>query len=320
MPSGFKSDFLVLKSDFFLHLTKNLSSWILVFVLTFQPQWFVGQSTEFTDTERLLEYLGQQILKAEHYDQRKAASDEFFRTLNDLLQKPQSFSYSFSQVTNLSRLQSQDKLVNILTWLLPSAESGTYEYCGLLQIKDKNNRIHVYKLTDVSSELSQAEYMALSPSRWYGALYYQIIDVKHNNLTYYTLLGYRPDGRSVQQKVLDALVVKSPKNITFGAQIFYVQDFADLRYIKKPFRLFYTYSANVSATLRYNQKENMIIMDHLAPPDVSKKGFFAVYGPDFSYDGLFWKNGHWHLKEQIKFDTGIKDEIPSVPPPVRRKL
>ncbi len=291
-----------------------------IFFLVLLPSWGMSQSVDLREKEQILGLLGQQILKADDYAKRKSASDEFLHILSDILQNTESFSYPFERVANLSRLQSLDKMVNIFTWLLPSVESGTYEYFGLLQIRDKNNRITVHKLKDVSGELSQAEYIALNPSRWYGALYYQIVDVKHKNQTYYTLIGYRPDGRSVQQKILDALVIKSPKNITFGAQIFYIQDFADRKYIRKPFRLFYNYSAQVSATLRFNPKENMIIMDHLAPPDASKKGVFAVYGPDFSYDGLFWKEGHWHLKEQIKFDTGIKDEIPSVPPPVRRKF
>ncbi|MFN4300292.1 MAG: hypothetical protein ACK4EX_11275 [Thermaurantimonas sp.] len=264
--------------------------------------------------------MGSKILKAEEYNARKQASDEFSKLLYELLCQPESFNYPFEQVKNLSRLQSNDKLVNVFTWLLPQTEPNTYEFYGILQIKDKNNRIYLYTLVDKASEIPQPEYTALNPARWYGALYYQIIDVKHGNQTFYTLLGYRPQGKSVQRKVVDALLIKSPKNVTFGAQIFYIQDFADRRYMKKPFRLFYDYSASVSATLRYNEKEKMIIMDHLAPPDASKKGLFAVYGPDFSYDGLYWNNGHWHLKEQIKFDTGIKDEIPTVPPPVRRKF
>lgn len=273
-----------------------------------------------SEAEIILADLGSRILTSEEFSARKQASDEFGDLLLQILRQPESFQYSFGQVKNLSRLQSGDKLVNVFTWLLPSVEPNTYEFYGILQVKDKYNRIHLHTLTDKASEIAQPEYTALNPARWYGALYYQIIDVKHGNQTYYTLLGYRPQGKVVQRKVLDALVVKSPKNVIFGAQIFYVQDFADRRYMKKPFRLFYDYSASVAATLRYNEKEKMIIMDHLAPPDASKKGIYAVYGPDFSYDGLYWNNGHWHLKEQIKFDTGIKDEIPAVPPPVRRKF
>ncbi|MCX8148887.1 hypothetical protein [Thermaurantimonas aggregans] len=278
------------------------------------------RSQSLHEAETILADLGSKILKAVEYQARKQASDEFYVLLNDLLSQPESFNYPFEQVKNLSRLQSGDKFVNVFTWLLPLAEPNMYEFYGILQVKDKKNRIYLYTLVDKASEIAQPEYTALQPARWYGALYYQIIDVKHGNQTYYTLLGYRPQGKATQRKIVDALVIKSPKNIQFGAQIFYIQDLADRRYLKKPFRLFYDYSANVSATLRYNEKEKMIIMDHLAPPDASKKGVYAVYGPDFSYDGLYWNKGHWHLKEQIKFDTGIKDEIPTVPPPVRRKF
>lgn len=288
--------------------------------LTCGPLYGFSQSQDLKDYESNLARLGQIILKSEDYDQRKQASDRFYDLLREALDQPGSFSYPFVEVKNLSRLQSRDKSVNIFTWLLPSVETGSYEYFGILQLKDKKNKIHVITLRDKSSEIQQAEYTALNPSRWYGALYYQIIDIQHRNQTFYTLIGYRPQGFGVQRKVLDVLVAKNPKNIQFGAQIFYVQDFMDRRYMRKPFRLFYDYSAGVSATVRYNEKEKMIIMDHLAPPDASKKGVFTVYGPDFSYDGLYWKEGHWHLKEQIKFDTGIREEIPAVPPPVRRKF
>lgn len=276
--------------------------------------------SDLSRIEQSLAILGSKVLTAETYTERKSACTEFDSLLSEALKIPESFDYQFSQVKNLSRLQSRDKKVTVYTWLLPKESLGNYDFFGYMQIREKKGRIHLYRLRDQTEQIPQPEYTALKPERWYGALYYQIIDVKSQSTTYYTLLGYKPMGNTIQRKVIDVLQLNNPKKPIFGATIFYIQDFADRRYFRKPFRLFYDYSARVSATLRYNEKEKMIIMDHLAPPDYSKKGIYAVYGPDFSYDGLYWNNGHWYLKEQIRFDTGIKDDIPSVPPPVRRKF
>ncbi|RCX05404.1 hypothetical protein [Schleiferia thermophila] len=296
----------------------------IVLILLLQLAWsnaILSQpSGDLNWIEQSLALLGREILSAETYSERNAANQEFDSLLLEALKKPESLDYLFAEVKNLSRIQSQDKKVVVYTWLLPKENPGEYEFYGYVQIRDKNGKILLHQLKDETGQIPQPEYTALKPERWYGALYYQIIDVRHQSATYYTLLGYKPMGKVIQRKVIDVLHLHNPKKPIFGAPIFYVQDFVDRRYMRKPFRLFYDYSASVSATMRYREKEKMIIMDHLAPPDYSKKGIYAVYGPDFSYDGLYWNNGHWHLKEQIRFDTGIKDDIPSVPPPVRRKF
>ena len=41
-------------------------------------------------------------------------------------------------------------------------------------------------------------------------------------------------------------------------------------------------------------------MDHLAPQDASMKRMYSFYGPDFTYDALYWNKGHWKLEEQIE--------------------
>ena len=50
-------------------------------------------------------------------------------------------------------------------------------------------------------------------------------------------------------------------------------------------------------------------MDHLAPQDASMKRMYSFYGPDFTYDALYWNKGHWKLEEQIEAPSDIPARI-----------
>ena len=51
--------------------------------------------------------------------------------------------------------------------------------------------------------------------------------------------------------------------------------------------------------LRYVPEQELIVFDHLAPPDDSHKSDPKSYGPDLTYDGYKLKNGHWALVENL---------------------
>ena len=65
-------------------------------------------------------------------------------------------------------------------------------------------------------------------------------------------------------------------------------------------RIIFEYARQVSMGLNYDPKLNMIVFDHLAPPDIKLKGNFEFYGPDMSYDGYKLTNGRWKLVEDIE--------------------
>ena len=41
------------------------------------------------------------------------------------------------------------------------------------------------------------------------------------------------------------------------------------------------------------------IFDHLSPEEPSMEGIKASYGPDFSYDGLFYRKKKWTLVSDL---------------------
>jgi hypothetical protein len=52
--------------------------------------------------------------------------------------------------------------------------------------------------------------------------------------------------------------------------------------------------------LRYNERTEMIVMDHLSPIDPAYQDDRGNYGPDFSHDALEFQKGKWVLLENIE--------------------
>jgi hypothetical protein len=46
-------------------------------------------------------------------------------------------------------------------------------------------------------------------------------------------------------------------------------------------------------------EQELIVFDHLSPPDPKLKGQRDLYGPDLSYDGYKLKNGKWVYVENL---------------------
>jgi hypothetical protein len=58
-------------------------------------------------------------------------------------------------------------------------------------------------------------------------------------------------------------------------------------------RVVFEYTRQASMLLRYVPDQNLIVFDHLSPPDPKLKNQRDTYGPDLSYDGYQLKNGRW---------------------------
>ena len=58
-------------------------------------------------------------------------------------------------------------------------------------------------------------------------------------------------------------------------------------------RVVFEYTRQVSMLLKYVPDQDLIVFDHLAPPDAKLKNQHNTYGPDMTYDGYKLKNGKW---------------------------
>jgi hypothetical protein len=64
-------------------------------------------------------------------------------------------------------------------------------------------------------------------------------------------------------------------------------------------RVVFEYARQVSMLLRYVPDQNLIVFDHLSPPDKKMKDKPETFGPDLSYDGYKLKNGRWVFVENL---------------------
>lgn len=211
---------------------------------------------------------------------------KFNKLLDEVLLNDLSFYYPFDSLKEISRLVSNDKKVRVITWNLNKAD-GTFHYFGYIQaLHPKTKHYEVYELTDRSSVIKNPEAHVGDNTKWFGMLYYEIIDMDD----YYTLLGWDGNDRTVTRKFIDVLSFKSEGTPVFGKDVF--------KYPKKnPKRVMFEYSSKVVMSLKWNN--GAIVFDHLAPKDDFSEGMYQYYGPDFSFDAFYPHKGKWSYQEDV---------------------
>jgi hypothetical protein len=152
----------------------------------------------------------------------------------------------------------------------------------------KQKMVKLFELKDSSDNITNPEERILNKDKWYGALYYKILKNIIKDKPYYTLLALQYHNYFITRKIIDVFSFDLSGNLQFGAPIFQT----DTK-IKK--RLVFEYSAKSGMNLKYDEKLQMIIFDHLAPRESKYVGLYEYYGPDLSFDGLKFQKDRWVL-------------------------
>jgi hypothetical protein len=220
-------------------------------------------------------------------------SDEIWGRLNKLLENKLLFDNNFSDYSQLSTVISSNKKVKICTWNI-EYDSGEQYFFGGLVVNTKS-KMEVYKLVDSRKSIRNQMYEVLKPEKWYGCIYYGIIENKFKGDVFYTLLGFNGNNAFTQIKLIDILTFSDKENSSpkFGATVF------DDRY-KKNCRMVYEYGKNVTMMLRYDINLKMIVMDNLVSSNSFFQNDFRFYGPDLSHNGLKFENGKWIFYSDIE--------------------
>ncbi len=192
----------------------------------------------------------------------------------------------FKNVKNISYLRSDDKKFSIVTWPVLYSDFK-YKYFGFIRYYENDfGRFTVEKLTDQSEKIINPERQILNPSDWYGAFYYKLIYKKYKKKQYYVLLGWDGNDDLTNKKIIDLFYIDENNEPKFGKNIFESENG-----IKN--RLIFEYREGIAMNLSYDEHKKMIIWDHLSPSKSELKGHYEYYGPDLSFDGLFFEKGVW---------------------------
>lgn len=259
--------------------------------------------------EQELVPIAKDILNHDSSEYKFSINKQFGKRLSDLLAMPGSFEYPFDSLVTLSKLSPPDKSFRLFSWYIVD-ENKEHFYYGLIQRKFKTasgtDSLIVIPLHHTIHYSLDIENKVLDNKQWMGALYYKLIALKtkgkrrdfrtgdwiKENHTLYVLLGWNGSTVYSNFKMADVLTF-DPKDSTraiLGAPVFFFDPIPKYRAVfqysdNSPFRL------NTDRVKRKWPRKDieMIIFDHLAPPNMSNKHELYDYGADGSYDGLYYK-------------------------------
>ncbi|MEN9639137.1 MAG: hypothetical protein RLZZ262_1005 [Bacteroidota bacterium] len=263
-----------------------------------------GQSVQLFE-ERIAAYHGD-LAAANNDDARQVACDSMVVNFRKLMVLPEAMNYPF-EAFKFCKLKSSDGRLRIFNWNLPY-EDGSHIYYGFVLVKDKKDKPHWWvELKDAVKDQDKMENRLLPQDRWLGALYYEIIPMSKKNCDTYTLLGWDGKDKLTTRKIIEVLHIQNNK-VRFGENVF-----KGAENVRK--RMLLEYSEEVSASVKYYEKEKCILFDHLSPKSPMMAGVYSEYGPDGTYDLLVMKKGKWEFQENVDISKFVqRDSKPFIDP------
>ena len=233
-------------------------------------------------------------------ERRFAACKELIIGLKNALKTPHSFEYPFNKIESVSIQYPADSTFRIFTWQL-YVNKDDYRYFGAIQLNTPD--LKLIPLIDRSFQVADLDQEVLTPQKWYGALYYNIHEVKvKNQEPYYLLFGF--DGYQFfrKRKIIEVLYFEEGE-AKFGKPVFLKQE---RNGFERSFnRLAIQYSSEASTRMNYDEFLEMIVFDYMIQrPGPHGEG--AVNYPDGSYEGYKLEGGKWRHVPKV-FDQVSED-------------
>ena len=253
---------------------------------------------EYEDTLKVIAY---DIMNADTETKRRVANDAFITNLKEVLQYEKSYDFAFDSLVTISRIKSPDKRFRIFNWLLRK-DNGTYEYYAFVHYYNKTKRKYeIIHLIDNSANIRNIEQADLDASNWYGGLIYDIIYIKKRGRKYYTMLLWDGNDNYSTKKIIDVMYFSGKNKIKFGLPIFKKSN------NKSQKRVVLEYDSRTSISVKYHQKDQQIIFNHLVPRNKDLEGLYEYYIPEGTFNAYVYKNGSWFLEEDIDVRNDQKD-------------
>lgn len=218
--------------------------------------------------------------------ERLASSEEFEKLLIESFELEGVFDYSFDSLPKVSKLKPEDEKFRIFNWNIPlDNDMHTYRLY-LLFPEGEFIRFEDSRSLEYGDEKAE-----LMPDQWYGALYYEVLPIKVERETYYTLIGWDGNDALTTKKVLDVLIIAKRK-ASLGFPLF--EKDGELLH-----RRVFEYAKDVIMNLKWLKPKEMIVFDRLEPRVQELEGNYAYYGPSTAFDGYSKEKDRWKLNEYI---------------------
>lgn len=269
---------------------------------------------EIKKIEDTLHVLSYNTLNDSTNEGRRKACYAMIPALVRALKINNSFYYNFDSVLSISKVYAPDSTFRIFTWQMQ--QNNAFRYYGVIQMR--SSEMKIFPLVDNGDTMQLHTQQILSNNNWYGCLYYNILLHIVNKKKYYTLFGYERGDFLTKRKILDVLSFDDKKQPKFGAPLFYKHegDSANPSRVDTFNRYFIEYKWKADPTMNYDKKLDLIVFDHLVPPNDIARDTYFTYVQDGTYEGFKWVNNHWSWLEKV-FTFSINEiDNPPIPTPI----
>lgn len=224
------------------------------------------------------------------FEVKEYALDIVKRKMEDLYALPDILSKDLRGLTRVVTVSDPDNQTFKMSTYCVSYPDFTTSFHGIM-VHEAEGKRYVDNLEDKTDEILSPERGVLSPSKWYGAVYYNVIPFTIDKKPYYTLLGYKASDGLVKTRIIEILSFKG-KKVAFGAPLFMHEKATYHRRVLK-------YSAQANMMMRYDDRISTLVMDHLSPPSSMFRGQWRYYGPDMSFDGYKLTKTGWQFADDL---------------------
>ena len=237
----------------------------------------VNKDSLFRVREDSLIHLRRSMLQADQQFVRFNMNEKLIDYWLETLRIKGSNNYTFSNIDSMYIVNSPDGKLRIVTWHILNQDLS-YDFFGIVQAYSaRYEEYKVYELNDKTERLPHPEYEMLRNGDWYGAIYFDIIEVKKNYTfiqKYYTLLGWNGKDFKTDIKLIDVAYLQRNGDMVMGYPLFRTRDHR-LR------RIIFEYADRYPMSMKY-QKQYQVIKDEkdnrrgrrrrgIPPPDVSNR-------------------------------------------------
>lgn len=271
---------------------------IIIFALSVCLSVINGQ-TAGHDVSSVLEKLYARLGKSTEDADRLRINDSIKIIIGDYVRSDSIFQHKFTSLRYLGQITSPDLQLKIVTWNLILKNSAGRYFCYFILRSGKENKVYdlttTYKADPIRTDTTY------SGKNWYGALYYDLRELKKENRGTWMLLGIDYGHPSITRKIIDVLTFAPGGEILFGKKWFATGDVVKYREV-----LEYTSTAVIS--MRF-VSDRSIVFDHLVPTSKELAGNREFYAPDYSYDAYNFNKGIWRLEMNVDIKN-TKNPLP----------
>jgi hypothetical protein len=222
---------------------------------------------------------------------RISINDSIRVIIDSYVRSDSIFNHRFDNLRYLGQITSSDSVLKIVTWNLVLGTSPGRYYCYIIRKEGEGKKNKVYNLNTDYKVARVKKDTTYSESDWYGALYYELRYCEADGKPAWVMLGIDYGNPLVTRKIIEVLSFGPDDSLLFGRNWFEAGDTTTFRDVLE-------YAAHATMSLRFSS-EKSIVFDHLVPFSPSRTGDRQYYGPDYSTDAYYLKNGMWRLSVNI---------------------